>query len=169
MIERFGRWFAAAAGLLVLFMMAVTSVDVAGRYFLNAPLTGAFEMTEISMALVIFAGLSLAAVRREHITVNLLESRIPRVLRRWQLVAGDLVCAAVVAVMGWRILERGSALVAARETTLVLGVPRGYIAWAEAVLCALCVVVLLYCALRDARAALAGRDEAPEEPHGTPL
>src|SRR5690606_12538158 len=106
---------------------------------------------EITMALVIFAGLSLAALAREHITVNLFESRIPERVRRWQLVAGNVVCATVVAVMAWRILERGNALLASRETTLVLGVMRGHIAWAMATLCVVAALVFLYCAWRDAR------------------
>ncbi len=146
-----GRAFAALSGVAILFMMAVTSVDVIGRFFFNAPLTGAFELTELTMALVIFAGLSLAALAREHITVNLFESRIPERARRWQLVAGNVVCAAVVAVMAWRILERGNALLASRETTLVLGVMRGHVAWAMAALCAVATLVFLYCAWRDAR------------------
>ena len=146
-----GRAFATLSGVAILFMMAVTSIDVFGRFFFNAPLTGAFEMTEITMALVIFAGLSLAALAREHITVNLFESRIPKRVRRWQLVAGDVVCAAVIAVMAWRIFERGSALLASRETTLVLGVMRGHIAWAMAALCVVATLVFLYCAWRDAR------------------
>jgi len=146
-----GRAFAALSGAAILFMMAVTSLDVIGRFFFNAPLTGAFEMTEITMALVIFAGLSLAALAREHITVNLFESRIPERARRWQLVAGNVVCATVVAVMAWRILERGNALLASRETTLVLGVMRGHIAWAMATLCVVAALVFLYCAWRDAR------------------
>ena len=49
------RIFAALAGAAILFMMAVTSIDVFGRFFFNAPLTGAF-VTEITMALVIFGG-----------------------------------------------------------------------------------------------------------------
>jgi len=150
-MKSLGRAFATLAGVAILFMMAVTSIDVVGRFFFNTPLKGAFEMTEITMALVIFAGLSLAALSREHITVNLFESRTPKWARRWQVVAGDIVCAAVVAVMGWRILERGSALVASRETTLVLGVMRGHVAWAMAALCAVAVLVFLYCAWRDAR------------------
>lgn len=155
------RAFATLAGAAILFMMAVTSIDVIGRFFFNAPLKGAFEMTEITMALVIFAGLSLAALAREHITVNLFESRTPKWARRWQVVAGDIVCAAVVAVMGWRILERGSALVEARETTLVLGVLRGHVAWAMAALCTVAVMVFLYCAWRSAWKPL----EATEEVH----
>jgi len=161
-LKRIGRVFAVLAGAAILFMMAVTSIDVVGRFFFNAPLHGAFELTEITMALVIFAGLSLAALSRDHITVNLFESSTPPWARRWQVVAGDVVCAAVVATMGWRIFERGSALLQARETTLVLGVMRGYIAWAMAALCAIAALVFLYCAWRDARR----QASEAEEVHG---
>lgn len=159
------RIFSALAGAAILFMMAVTSIDVFGRFFFNAPLTGAFEMTEITMALVIFGGMSLAALSREHITVNLFEAQTPPRVRRVQLVAGDVVCAAVVAVMGWRIFERGNALVDSRETTLVLGVMRGHLAWAMAALCLVATLVFLYCAWRDARRA----PGAAEEMHGGAL
>ncbi len=165
-MKALARLFATLAGIAILFMMAVTSIDVTARFFFNAPLTGAFEMTEITMALVIFGGLSLAAITRDHITVNLFESRMPPRARRVQLVAGDIVCAATVALMGWRIFERGNALVDSRETTLVLGVMRGHVAWVMAALCLVAVLVFLYCAWRDARGA---PEEAPDGIHGGAL
>lgn len=167
-MNRIGRLFAALCGILILFMMGVTTVDVALRYFLNAPLKGAFEMTEISMAMVIFAGLSLAAIRREHITVNLLESKVPPWLRRWQRVGGDLVCAVAVAVLGWQVWVRGAKLLASNETTLVLGVQRGYVAYAMGVLCVVAVAVFVYCAWRDARAPQSSFEDE-DSPQGTAL
>jgi TRAP-type C4-dicarboxylate transport system permease small subunit len=134
-------------------MMAVTTTDVVGRYLLNRPLGGAFEITEIAMALVIFAGLALAAAAREHITVNLLEARLPPAVRRWQAVAGDLVCAAVMAGLTWRIAVRGAFLASTGEKLLVTGVPRGYVASAMAALAALVVVAFLAAAWRAARRA----------------
>ena len=58
------------AGLLAAIMMSATTLDVAGRYFLNAPLYGAFEITEITMGLIVFTALPLAVMRREMITVT---------------------------------------------------------------------------------------------------
>lgn len=138
-------------GVLVLLMMAVTTADVVGRYLLSRPLTGAFEVTEMAMALVIFAGLSLAAAAREHITVNLFEARLGPEARRWQAVAGDLVCALVTAVMAWRMWERGSFLTSTGERLLVTGVPRGYMASAMAMLAAVAVIAFLGAAWRAAR------------------
>lgn len=151
-----GRWLAHGAAAMILFMMLVTGVDVAGRYFLNRPLPGAFEFTEIMMGLVIFAGMPLATARREHIAVNFLEKALGYRARCLQAAFGDLVCGVVAAFMAWRVLLRGNTLVASGEVTLVLGVGRGYIAWAMAALLAVSVVVFFYSAWIALRAARAG-------------
>ena len=44
---------------MIFVMMVVTTIDVIGRDVFNLPLFGAFEMTEILMGLVIFAGMPL--------------------------------------------------------------------------------------------------------------
>ena len=169
MLNWLGRWFTGAVGVLILFMMAITTIDVVLRYFFNAPLKGAFEMTEISMALVIFAGMSLATARREHITVNLFESRLSPALRRWQRIGGDLVCAAALAVLAWRIVVRGSGLLDSGETTLVLGVQRGYVAYAMALLCSLAVLVFVHTAWRELRRQPAADQPVDATAQGTAL
>ena len=151
-----GRWLAHGAAAMILFMMLVTSIDVAGRYFLNRPLPGAFEFTEIMMGLVIFAGMPLASARREHITVNLLEKALGYRARCLQAAFGDLVCGVVAAFMAWRVLLRGNTLVASGEVTLVLGVGRGYIAWGMAALLTASIAVFLYSGWTALKAARAG-------------
>ena len=43
-------------------MVLLTCVDVVGRYFLNRPLTGAFELTEHAMGALVFSSLPLVAL-----------------------------------------------------------------------------------------------------------
>jgi TRAP-type C4-dicarboxylate transport system permease small subunit len=148
-----GRVLGYVAGAMILLMMAVTTADVAGRYFLNAPLFGAFEATETLMGLVIFAGMPLATARREHIAVNFFERVMPRRARCAQAALWDLVCAAIAAAMAWRVWARGDALQAAREVTLQLGIARGLIAWAMAALLAVTAAIFLWAALVALRAA----------------
>ncbi len=77
----FDRIVAPALGYfaaLVLFgLMALTCADVVGRYFLGMPISGAFEMTEMLLASLIFAGLPLVTLRNDHITVDLLDPVVP--------------------------------------------------------------------------------------------
>src|SRR5258707_10984481 len=66
-----------AAAAVMLFLMLLTCVDVVGRYFLNKPLTGGFELTEVLLASLIFAGLPLVTLRGDHITVDLFDPVTP--------------------------------------------------------------------------------------------
>ena len=55
-------------------MMIITTVDVFGRYVLNKPLPGGFEMTEMALAVLIYAALPLVSIRREHIVIDTLDT-----------------------------------------------------------------------------------------------
>lgn len=151
-LGRAGRALSAVVGAMVLVMMVVTTVDVAGRYFLNLPLFGAFEMTEILMGLVIFAGMPLTTAARGHISVNLIEGRLSLRARRVQAAIGDVLCAGVAGFMAWRIYLRGRNLIDVGETTLMLGIGRGYIAVAMALLLAVTALVFAYAAWAAVRA-----------------
>ncbi len=152
-LGRPGRILSVTVGGMILVMMVLTAIDVAGRYFLNAPLFGAFEMTEILMGLVVFAGMPLTTAAREHIVVNFLENVLSARVRLIQAAIGDAVSAVVTGIMTWRIFVRGQGLIEVGETTLLLGVGRGYIAIAMAVLLGVTTLVFLYAAVLALRAA----------------
>ena len=75
MLERLALWvsrFISSLAAMVLFsMVAVTCIDVIGRYFFNAPLYGGSEIIQVSMAGVIFLSLPVMFFRHEHIVVDL--------------------------------------------------------------------------------------------------
>lgn len=148
-----GKVLALLPGAMIIIMMIVTTVDVVGRYFFNKPLFGAFEVTEILMGLTIFAGMPFATAAREQITVNFLESVLSVRARRIQAGFADLVCAAVSAVMAWRIYQRGAVLIDSHEVTLQLGINRGLIASAMAVLMAIAAIVFVAAAVVAFRSA----------------
>ena len=54
-------------------LMVITLLDVVGRYFLNAPLAGAFELTRLAMGLLVFSALPLVTARERHIVVSLFD------------------------------------------------------------------------------------------------
>jgi TRAP-type C4-dicarboxylate transport system permease small subunit len=152
--ERWVGRLGTPPALLILGMAAVTTIDVIGRYIFGRPLGGAFEVTEIAMGLAIYAGLGLAALGRDHIRVDLAKGWLPPAVRRAQLVCGNLVCAVVAAALGWRVLTRGTALVEVGERFLVLGFPKGWIAWAMGALALAAAVAFLQQAWRLARGPL---------------
>ena len=75
-------------------MTLLTTVDVVGRYFLNRPLAGAFELTELAMGAMVFFSLPLVTLRREQVTVDLLAGAVPVRWQRWERALFDLVAAA---------------------------------------------------------------------------
>jgi len=68
---------AVGAGVLTA-MMFLTVLDVALRYILNRSLSGAYELVEYMMAVLVPFGIVYCAHKREHITVDLLVERLPR-------------------------------------------------------------------------------------------
>ncbi len=94
---------------LVLFaMMVLTCVDVVGRYFLSRPIFGAFEITEMLLAALIFAGLPLVTLRNEHVTVDVLDPITPDWLFRIQHVVACALGIAVDRLSGVAALAPGS-------------------------------------------------------------
>ena len=65
------RFISNLAGIAVLWIIAVTCVDVIGRYFFNSPLYAGAEMVQVSMAFVIFFSLPGMFFKNEHIIVDL--------------------------------------------------------------------------------------------------
>ena len=56
--------------LMLIGLVALTVADVIGRYVLNAPLPGAFELTELMLGALVFAALPIAAFSEEHVEMR---------------------------------------------------------------------------------------------------
>ncbi len=135
-----GGWIAAA---LVFAMMALTVADVAGRYLFNSPVPGAFELTQVMLALTIFAGLPLVSWRHGHVTITLTDRWFPPALAnlRDRLLAG--VCALVAAVMAWRLWILAGRQAEYGDRFEFLGVAHAAISSPMSVMAGLCALALL--------------------------
>ena len=73
--EQSGRVDADAAMfvscIVLLWLVGLTCVDVVGRYFFRAPVTGAAELVQISMAGIIFFALPAMFLRDDQVIVDL--------------------------------------------------------------------------------------------------
>lgn len=86
-------------------LVVVTAIDVVGRYLLNQPLAGAFELTELLMGALIFAALPLVTMHRQHIAVDIFDIYVPTALRRWQEVLVQTASGVIQFVLTWVFLE----------------------------------------------------------------
>lgn len=132
------------AGLTLLGLVAVTCVDVIGRYFFDAPLAGAFEITELMLAALVFTALPLTTERREHVEVDLLGFAFgPKLTQLLSAFAG-LFSAALLATFSWRLFVLAGQTAHDGATTNALLIPLapfGYLAAASTLISAFIAIL----------------------------
>ena len=164
-MSRLDRAVAPALGLLaaalMLCLMLLTCVDVVGRYFFNKPVTGGFEMTELLLAALIFAGLPLVTLRSEHIVVDLLDPVTPERLFRIQHALATLLAAVCTGYLAWRLGLRAEELASRGETTSQLGFRISWLAWAMSLLMALTAAAFVVTLFRPPQRHFPGEGEGP--------
>ena len=121
--QRIGLALDLVAAAVMFALMALTCFDVAGRYFLKMPVPGGLELTEILMAVAIFAGLPLVTWRREHITVEIVNLARPPWLPAVQQRAVDMIGTLCLVVATWQLWVRAGRAVAAGDVTAQLKMP----------------------------------------------
>lgn len=105
-MHRVARFFDLVAGLLLAAMVVVTCIDVVGRYLFNRPMKGAFELTEVLMAALIFAALPAITARREHIAVDLLDRYFSRRAAQVRSAVIELGSALVAGALAYIFFEQ---------------------------------------------------------------
>ncbi|CAB1061968.1 hypothetical protein D1BOALGB6SA_6744 [Olavius sp. associated proteobacterium Delta 1] len=141
-IKRINQGLSVAAGGMVGMLMFLVFVDVVGRYLFNKPIFGAYELVEVLMGSLIFAGLPLVSRAQQHISVDFVSNLLPDRLKPIQALIVNLLCAVTAMVISWRIWVYGERLNRVNETTLELQIPRGIIAQTMAVMAALTALAL---------------------------
>jgi TRAP-type C4-dicarboxylate transport system permease small subunit len=165
LLQWFDRAVAPALGVfaaLVLFaMMLLTCCDVVGRYFLSRPIFGAFELTEMLLAALIFAGLPLVTLRNEHVTVDLLDPITPDWLFRIQHVIACALGMLSTGYLAWRLWIRALSMDSAGETTAQLKFKLAYLTYGMSILMALTALALLVLTFRQPQRSVPGEATGP--------
>lgn len=137
------------AAIILFIMMMLTCVDVVGRYFLSRPVPGAFELTEMLLAGLIFTGLPLVTLNQEHVTVDVLDPIMPHWASRVQHMLASVISCVATAYLAYRLGLRGANMLAAGETTAQLKFTIGYLTYGMAVLMALTSVAFFVLIFRQ--------------------
>lgn len=116
------------AATVLLLLVLLTCFDVAGRYLFNNSIDGAVELTQIGLAIMVFAQMPVITWRGSHVVVDLLDhvlgSRVVKILGIFSvfIVSTSFYFLAVrIYQLAERSLRRG-------ELTEYLGLPAGHIA-----------------------------------------
>ena len=142
-------------GVTLALVVGLTVADVVGRYFFNAPLGGATELTEFGVAVVVFSALPAVTWNQGHVAVDLLDKWTPLWLRHWRALAIDVIFAVCLAVLGKRIGEIALRADRREEVSEYLALPMAWIYGYIALICGLVALGLLAKAWRHAGVATA--------------
>jgi len=114
-----------AASAILFCMMLLTFVDVVLRYVFNRPLRGGFEVTELMLLVLIFAGLPLVSRADEHVTMDLIDRMLGPKVRAALFRLVHLVCAVVFFGLTWLIWLKAGKVAGYGDTTDVLRIAVG--------------------------------------------
>ena len=134
--------------VLLALLLAVTAVDVVGRYFFSAPIRGAFHMVAGLMALTFFVGLPLVTARDEHLKAGLIDhlltGRVEQVVR--PLV--EILSFVGLATLGWRLFVQAERFSKSGASLASVDVPLSALAYVGAVSALVSAGIVLCLALR---------------------
>ncbi|MFV0361215.1 TRAP transporter small permease [Tropicimonas sp.] len=112
-----------SAALILFSLILITCVDVVGRYFFSAPLKGAFELTEVLLAALVFTALPLTTERKEHVEVDLLDLFLGDRASRYLSAFAGLFSASLLATLAWRLASHAMSAAEDGAVTNALYIP----------------------------------------------
>ena len=133
-----------AASAILFLMMLLTFVDVVARYLFNFPLRGGFEVTELMLLVLIFAGLPLVSHADEHVTMDFIDRVLPEGGRRFVVRAVHALCAAVMFFLTWQVWIKAGKIAGYGDTTDVLKITVGPFVYFMAAMILLTAFVHVY-------------------------
>ena len=142
--RRFDVALGVAASALLFCMMLLTFVDVVARYGFNRPLRGAFEVTELLLLVLIFAGLPLVSHADEHVTMDFIDRLLGGRARAWLNRSVHAIVAALMLFMTWQVWIKAGRISAYGDATDVLRILYGPFVYFMAAMIALTALIHIY-------------------------
>lgn len=140
-----------ALGLIV--EVVVVLIDVTGRYF-GAPLTGAQDITQMTLVIVVFGGMALCDRLGGHISVDVLEPVLPRAVLWLGDVIAPLVGAAVFIAIAVAVWDSAALSRMLNLATNIIYLPK---AWFQYIMVVFCLITAFGMGLRALATALTGK------------
>ncbi|WP_136678985.1 TRAP transporter small permease [Neptunomonas sp. XY-337] len=125
------KWLAFAlelvAALTLFFLMILTCADVVGRYFFGNSVDGATELTEIGIAILVFAEMPVVTWRGGHVVVDILDRMWGSVALKALGLLSALLMSGSLYYLGVRIYQLAERSLRREEVTELLELPVGFI------------------------------------------
>lgn len=115
------------AAVTLFFLMALTCADVLGRYFLGNAVDGATELTEMGIAILVFAEMPVITWRGGHVVVDILDRMLGNTLIKILGLFSALLMSTSLYFLATRIFQLAERSMRREEVTEFLEMPVGYI------------------------------------------
>ena len=102
LLERIALGILLVGGIGMLMSMFLGVADIVGTQMLHVPVPGPYEITESTMVLIVFGALTYAQIRRAHIRVELIYTRMgPRTQAVMDVIA-DIAAMVFFGLLLWQ-------------------------------------------------------------------
>ncbi len=118
---RLGNYMSVIAGATLVFVMLLTVLDVILRYF-GYPITGVYDLVALGGSVIIGFTLPLAAEKRVHVFMEMVQQSQSRALRRVLEAATRLIALLISLAIGWNLVKLGMGYLRTGEASLTIQV-----------------------------------------------
>lgn len=127
-IDKLGRasLLLSYVGAATLFlMMILVTIDVLGRYLFNCPILGVYEVTELSMVILVYSFLAHTQSRKAHIVVDelILFGHMPERVRFFINILNHSAYLVMMLLFAWTGVKRALEFIDVGQTSMNLKLP----------------------------------------------
>jgi len=162
-VRLLARWTALIGGLVLLVLIAMTTLSVGGRTLGLGEITGSYEVLEAGVAFAIFSFLPITQLYGAHATVDVFTSLLPKGINRFIVAFWEIVLTLVILLIVWRLYEGTLTHIKRGGTTTFLQFPLWWPFAASTVAGAVACLTAVYCAVMRLAEAVQGRNLLPNE------
>jgi tripartite ATP-independent transporter DctM subunit len=137
----------------MLFVAAITMVDVLLRWFANEPIPAINEIVQMTFSVAISACIPAGMIQRVNLKIDLVARYFGPPLHAWLEVLGSACLWLFYAVLAWRIFIYADTLASEGRTTVILGLPQAPFMYCVSVLLAFGTLVQTLIIINEARRA----------------
>lgn len=159
--ERASDWLETVGAVALFAMMAITFVDIVGRFVLHRPLAGSIDLVQVLLLLTAGCTLPAVTLRGEHLAIGLFDGARPTPLERARRAVVALLVAAAFVALAVLLWRHGGETAGNEDVIGYLRIPVAPFVYAMAALClvaGLAALVLVRRALRPGQPAAAPAD-----------
>jgi TRAP-type transport system small permease protein len=107
----------------VVLLMFLTAGDSILRTFFNRPITGAHELTEFVMTMVVFLSLAYTTAMKGHISIDLLVSHLPAKARAVSDIITSFLSLGINVLITWQCFVYALEMWRSNDTSSTINVP----------------------------------------------